>query len=546
MYLSQQLPKPAEQQIYLRGEIVSHDTNYNGKPRIVLGKMENLRGDKIKGNYRLTLLHSKITPIIGECVELVAEVAPLMKANSVGGYQPDRHLFFEKLNGSGYVLSQIFPIDCPYGASFWRKNIDKIRHNISTQIQNILPEKQASIAAAILAGNRSLMSSEQANDYRNSGLAHFLSISGLHMSMIAGLMFFFVRFLMALFPSLSLRYNSKKIAAFCAIAISTIYLIISGAAIPTQRAYIMILIVLLAVVFERKAISMRNLALAATFILIVSPQMLISISFQLSFAAVAAMIAFYESYSAKLHRFLSAEKSGLFGKSLRIVLAYLIGVIIADFIASAATLPFVIFHFNKIALYTSLTNLLSGPIIAFIIMPSILISLLFMPIGLAFLPLKIAGFGIGLINDITTWVASLKGSTLWVPSFPVWGLSIIIFGGLFLFLQKNKLRHIGWLFIFVGALSLYFVKMPDLIIADNGNTIAAKNDKGKLELLAGGNKWMKQNWADKYGATFSDKESFDKNFNLSSIDFSKAIGISVYGDKILTIRDYIGARPWNK
>ena len=169
-----------------------------------------------------------------------------------------------------------------------------------------------------------------------------------------------------------------------------------------------------------------------------------------------------------------------------------------------------------------------------------------MPIGLAFLPLKIAGFGIGLINDITTWVASLKGSTLWVPSFPVWGLSIIIFGGLFLFLQKNKLRHIGWLFIFVGALSLYFVKMPDLIIADNGNTIAAKNDKGKLELLAGGNKWMKQNWADKYGATFSDKESFDKNFNLSSIDFSKAIGISVYGDKILTIRDYIGARPWNK
>ncbi len=545
-YLSHRLPTPKEQQVYLRGEVFYHDTNYNGKPRIVLGNMERLNGSKIKGKYRLTLLHSQYQPQTSDCVELVAEVAPLMKTNSVGGYQPDRHLFFDGLNGSGYVLSQVYPIDCSVPSGFWRGKIDKIRRYISLQIKNTLPKDQASVAAAILSGNRELMSKEQANNYRNSGLAHFLSISGLHMSMIAGLMFFFVRLIMALIPGLALRYNSKKVAAFFAIGVSTAYLIISGAAVPTQRAYIMVLIILLAVIFERKAISMRNLALAASFILIISPQMLISISFQLSFAAVTAMIAFYECFGNKLHRFLSGKDVGIIGKNLRIIIAYFLGVIIADFVASAATLPFVIYHFNKVAVYTSLTNLLSGPIIAFVIMPAILMSLILLPLGLAWLPLKISGFGIGIINSITAYVSSLKGSTLWLPSFDTFGMFVITTGGLILCLQKSRLRHLGWLFIFIGFLSLLFVQTPDIIAADNGKTIAIKDKNGKLRLLSGGNRWMKQNWADKYNAYFNDNDIFNKNFDLSNIDFDKNIGISVYGDKILTIRDYIGNRPWNK
>ena len=536
-YLSEQLPSIKEQKVYLRGEVFSRDTNYNGKPRIVIGNMERLSGSRIKGKYRLTLLHSRYLPQTGNCVELVAEVAPLMKANSVGGYQPDRNLFFEGLNGSGYVLSQVFPIDCAVPNNFWREKIDKIRRSITSKIENTLP--------AILSGNREIMSKEQADNYRNSGLAHFLSISGLHMSMIAGLMFFFIRLIMATIPKIALRYNSKKVAAFCAIIVSTIYLIISGTAVPTQRAYIMVFIILLAAIFERKAISMRNLALAASFILIISPQMLISISFQLSFAAVTAMIAFYESFSTKIHRFLSADNSGLIGKTFRIIITYLSGVIIADFIASAATLPFVIYHFNKVALYTSLTNLLSGPIIAFIIMPAILLSLLFMPLGMAGFSLKISGFGIGLINGITSWVSSFDGATLWIPSFSPIGMFIIVCGGLILCLQKSKLRHLGWLLIFAGASNLFFIQTPDIIAADNGKTIAIKDHNGKLQLLAGGNHWIKQNWANKYNAVFSN-DSFDKHFDLSSIDFSEAIGINVYNSKILTVRDYIGQRPWNK
>jgi competence protein ComEC len=154
-------------------------------------------------------------------------------------------------------------------------------------ISSYLPSEQAAIISAVLAGNRDFMTQEQIENYRDSGLAHFLSISGLHMSMLAGLMFFFVRFFMALIPALSLRYNSKKVAAVLAFVVSTVYLLVSGAEVPTQRAYIMTFMVLLAVIFERQAISMRILAIAALIILIISPQALVNISFQLSFAAVA-------------------------------------------------------------------------------------------------------------------------------------------------------------------------------------------------------------------------------------------------------------------
>ena len=282
-----------------------------------------------------------------------------------------------------------------------------------------LPPEQAAIVAAIVTGNRDLMTPEQAAAYRDSGLAHFLSISGLHMSMIAGLMFFLVRLVIAMIPALSLRYNSKKAAAVLAMFVSAVYLAISGAAVPTQRAFIMTFVVLLAVLFERQAVSMRVLAFAALIILVVSPQMLVSISFQLSFAAVTALVAFYERCGKRVERFLSGEKGTLAGKVCRGIFAYLAGIVIADLVASLATLPFSIYHFNRIAVYTSLANLAAGPIIGLMIMPAVLLSLLTIPLGLSWLPLKIAGFGVGLVNDLTEYVASLPHAAAEVYSFPL-------------------------------------------------------------------------------------------------------------------------------
>lgn len=546
LYLERELPVPPEGRMYLRGQILSADTNYRGRPRIVLGEMENFSGDHIKGRYRLTLLGRKNVIEVGQCVELVAEVSPLMKANLPGGYQPDRRLFFDGINGSGYVLGSIFDIDCPKPAGFWLREINRWRKNVSSMIAEQLPPEQAAIVAAIVTGNRDLMTPEQVAAYRDSGLAHFLSISGLHMSMIAGLMFFLVRLIMAMIPALSLRYNSKKAAAVLAMFVSAVYLAISGAAVPTQRAFIMTFVVLLAVLFERQAISMRVLALAALIILVVSPQMLVSISFQLSFAAVTALVAFYERCGKRVERFLSGEKGTLAGKVCRGIFAYLAGIVIADLVASLATLPFSIYHFNRIAVYTSLANLAAGPIIGLMIMPAVLLSLLTIPLGLSWLPLKIAGIGVGLVNDLTEYVASLPHAAAEVYSFPLWGLLLITFGGLWLCLWQQKWRHWGWLLIAAGGLSLLTVKVPDIIAADGGRAVAVKGADGKLHALSGGNRWMKQNWLEKFASSQQKENENLPRPELPETDFDKDIGIAVYGTQIETVRDYIGRRPWNK
>lgn len=544
-YLAKDMPLISEKAVYLRGQIEKKDTNYRGRPRVVLGNMENLSGDKIKGKYRLTILSKNKVIEVGKCVELVAEVAPVMKANLVGGYQPDRKLFFEGINGGGYVASGVFEIDCTKKLGFWRKGIDRWRRKVTKMIAEKLPDEEAAVAAAIVAGNRDLMSQKQVAAYRDSGLAHFLSISGLHMSMLAGLMFFFVRFVMACVPALALRYNSKKSAAVSAIIISTMYLCISGAAVPTQRAYIMTFVVLLAVLFERQAISMRVLAIAATIILIISPQMLINISFQLSFAAVAGLVAFYECCGRKLERFLAGERIGTTRKLLRGVIVYFVGIVVADLVASLATLPLVIYHFNRISLYTSITNCVAGPIIGFVIMPAILLVLLMMPLGLSWLPLKVAGWGICLINGLTEWVASRPHAVAEVYSFPLWGLILIVLGGLWLCLWRSKWRYWGLIAIVCGGLSLCLVKVPDVIAGDGGKAVAVRNSAGKLQVFDGGNKWMKQNWLDKFASSHSVDEDIDMP-DLSNIDFDKQIGVSIYGNKIKSVRDYVGYRFWNR
>lgn len=546
LYLEKNLPVPPSGKMYLRGQVISADTNYRGRPRIVFGNMENLSGDKIKGRYRLTLLGKEPVPDVGRCAELVAEVSPLMKANLPNGYQPDRKLFFDGLNGSGYVLSGVFEIDCPKPLGFWTVKIDQWRKNVSAMIAEQLPPEQAAVAAAIVTGNRDLMTSRQVENYRDSGLAHFLSISGLHMSMIAGLMFFLVRLVMAMIPALSLRYNSKKAAAVLAIFVSIVYLTISGAAVPTQRAFIMTFVVLLAVLFERQAISMRVLALAAMIILVISPQMLISISFQLSFAAVTVLVAFYERCGHRLERFLSGEKGSLAGKICRGVFAYLAGIVIADLVASLATLPFAVYHFNRIAAYTSFANLVAGPVIGLMIMPAVLLSLLSIPLGMSWLPLKLAGFGIGLVNQLTEYVAALPHAAVEVYSFPLWGLLLITYGGLWLCLWQQKWRHWGWILIIAGSLSLFTVKVPDIIAADNGETVAVKGEDGKLHVLSGGNRWMKRNWLEKYASSDAAEAEETERPSLPDVDFVRDIGIAVWGDEVKTVRDYIGNRSWNK
>lgn len=351
--LSRKAPPAEDGKLYLRGRIDRLDTNYRGRPRIVLGEMYDFEDNPVAGRYRLSMIHRDPGLEVGDCVEMVAAVSPPFPPSLADGYQFDRRLFFDGITGTGYIPSEVLPVKCPASSPRLADRAAALRRSIVERIYNILPPDEAAVAVAIVAGDQTKISRPLIDAYRNSGLAHFLSISGLHMSMLAGLMFFLVRMVMALIPPLSLRYNSKKVAAVLAIFIGAVYLVISGAAIPAQRAFIMTLVVLLAVLFERQAISVRTLTWAALIVLVVTPEALVGASFQMSFAAVFALVAFYEKYAGRLNRFLSGEEVSLPAKIGRGLFAYFAGTVIADLVASVATLPFGIYHFNQLVLQQS-------------------------------------------------------------------------------------------------------------------------------------------------------------------------------------------------
>ncbi len=561
IWLNYPTEKLTSDTFYFKGQIVSVDTNYQGRKRFTLKNIQDFDGKIYKGKYRITQRSKKDEAEIGDCVEMVGTISPLSKEVIVDGYQFDRKGYFEGLKGSGFAESRWFKISCsdigkakPVASIIanWRQKI--VKH-----IQQILPSSEAAIASAIIAGERGAINEEQYTQYRNSGLAHFLSISGLHMSMLAGLMFFLVRFVIALFPKLALRIDSKKIAAIFAIILSLIYLFISGNAIPAQRAFIMTFVVLLGVLTNRRAISIQTISLAAFIILLVSPEVLVSASFQMSFAAVLGLIAFYEKISHYVQKFLNI--SG-FRKWVRVILLYILGIIISDFIASVMTLPFAIYHFNMIAVYTTLGNFLAGPVIGLVIMPFVLLSLLFMPFGLDTIFLKITGFGISLVNQITFYIASLPNAAIQIPSIPHWGLVLIVGGGLWFIIWQAKWRYFGILGIVVGILSIITVKTPDIIIGPSAKAVAFKNKDDELEIASSrSGKFIKDVWKNKYKVSYNKTKLEAHNeikiddtkvtYNNKVYDLNNQIGMSIYinsdgSNNIKTIRDDIGYRYWNK
>lgn len=574
--------------LYIQGRIIKSGRNIKGNTRLTLEGLEDFDGRKINGAFRVTLRGNEDNFKPGQCVEMAAYLQPLAKAVLPGGYQFDRKNFYDGLSGSGYAISPAYRIDCPPAPEKSGTGLSSWRRKITSRIFKVLPPEQAAVAATLITGEKSLIPHKIINNYRDSGLAHFLSISGLHMSMIAGLMFFLMRLILAFIPAVSLRFDTKKISAVLAIMVSGVYLGLSGAEVPAVRAFIMTFIVLLGVLFNRRAVSMYTIAVAAAIILTLYPYALVGASFQMSFAAVICLVAFYERYAGALQNFIGRSDNNLFLKSLKILFLYFAGVLVSDMVASLATLPFAIYHFNRIALYTSLANLLAAPLIGFFIMPFVLLSLILMPLGLGDYPLQVVGFGIAQVNRITAWVSSLDGASFLVVSEPLWGLLLIVLGGLWLCIWRGKVRHWGWLAIFIGILSIGTVAKPDILISADAKVIAVRDNNNRMVVLPSrGKAFIKQQWLEKTASNplnaeeyaklkqiYKGKETDRRWINLvctknkciykgkfqllkngklmlagKALNLSGTEGLAIYmGKKLIvrTVRQDIGQRLWNE
>ena len=319
----------------------------------------------------------------------------------------------------------------------FRAGILSWRLAITKRVETAVPGPEGTIAAALITGTRAAISEEDTEAYRDSGLAHVLSISGLHLG-LAGLgIFFVVRALLALSPTLALTQPIKKWAAVAAFLSASFYLLISGGGSPAVRSHLMLSAMLLGVIADRPALSMRAVAIAAVLILAFLPDEIINPGFQMSFSAVIGLIALAEWAASRPRR---DEPRGRVLGVLRTSRRYVLGMLAASLVATLATTPFAIYHFDRAASYSLLANLLAEPIVAFVIMPSAAAAVVMMPFGLETWPLQTMGWGVHQITAIAHWVAGLPGATTLIRAWPLGALLGIVAGGLWIALWRRSWR----------------------------------------------------------------------------------------------------------
>jgi competence protein ComEC len=438
--------------------------------RLILTDLKAQTPESLPGKVRLTLKGKKERLWPGQIIRIRAKLTPISEPTLPRGFDFRRQAYFNGIGATGFALSSPEIIG---ETRTWGLVLERRREEITAYFLDHLPPPKGAIAAALITGDKAGIPEDIRNVFINSSLAHILAISGLHLSIIAGLVFLIIRRGIALIPPLCLYYNSKKIAAVGTIFMTLLYLILSGFGIPAQRAFIMISLVMGAVLINRSALSLRTVAFAAFLILLVTPEALLSPSFQLSFAAVVALITGYEAWKNPLAHYITK------GGYIRKFIVYSGGLAFTSFLATLATLPFTIVLFHRFSLHAVEANLLAVPLTSMIIMPSALLTCLLSPLGWGTYPLKVFDTSLDGLIAIAEGVSSWTGSQIWIASPPVLSFLLLLGGGLWISLWLGNWRRWGLLPLIIGLLLMFSGTPPDLLI-DGGAKLVGLYQDGLL------------------------------------------------------------------
>ncbi len=414
---------------------------------------------KIQLNIRTGADHLKP----GMRVSLNAILLPPPGPTHPGAYDYQRDLYFKEIGAVGYALDR--PVIITQQKNGLTYALRQIRHEVSRQIVIQSPKNTIGFLLAVMVGEKSYLKPIIQEKMRASGLAHLLAISGLHMVMIGGLVFFAIRLAMSCFPVLALNYPIKKIAAVIAIISLSFYLLMSGMSVSAVRAYLMITLVFIAVCFDRTAISLRNLAFAAIAILLFAPESLFTASFQMSFSAVFCLICLYEKIGGKFLTF--QGQAPLIAKPF----IYLAGITMTSLIASAATAPFAIYHFGQFAFAGIVTNLVAVPLMGFWVMPWVLVSFILLPFGLAGFSLTLAGEGVVLIQHLAAWGADFPLAQMKVSAIAPYALTAFSIAVIWFFIPRTKLKYGAIAALVFAVIFQLNHRLPDILISDSTNLI---------------------------------------------------------------------------
>jgi len=426
-------------------------------------------------------------PPVGAYIAVKARLSPPLRPLRPGGYDFARDLYFHGIGASGFATGPITiaPPPEPLGPSLrFAAFIENIRDTVDARIRAVAKGDAGAIASALLTGRRDALSQPVNDAMYVSSLAHVLSISGYHMAVVAGVVFFVVRALLALVPGLALRRPIKKWAAFAALLVATFYLELSGAEVATQRSYFMTAIVLLGVMADRPTLTFRTIAVAAIVVLIFAPEAVVHPSFQMSFAATLALIALYQRglpWIAARRDSSRAARIALWGGREAMSLVF------ASLVAGFATTPYAAFHFHRLAPYGVLANLLAMPVISVVVMPAGMLGLLAMPFGYDAPFWKLMALGIEWMDAVALWVASLPGAVGRIPAFGAGTLALGTAGILLVCLLRTPLRWSGALVFAVATGLALTTSQPDVLVAAGGGSFAVRGPDGRLQVIKIGN-----------------------------------------------------------
>lgn len=484
--------------------------------------VEGLASEQTPKRISLTLRRYDPSLIAGQKISVRAGLFPPPEPALPGGFDFSRYYYFNGIGAVGYGIPPLeaLPLE-ESGASNLSIAYSRARHTLTQSIRSFFHEPAGSIAAAFITGQTQTIPSSINDDMRTAGLYHLLAVSGMNLSVVAGIAFFSVRLMLAAIPAISLRYPIKKWAAALALLMSYLYLEIAGSPVSAQRAFLMVSFIFIAILLDRDPAPMRSVALSALLILCVRPEAALTASFQLSYSATAALIASYEWGAARIN-------AGHSGIGLPRVFFYFAAVMATSLVAWLGTEPFIIYNFNQFSSYSLLANTIAEPLVSFILMPLVIAGVLLMPLGLAWLAFAPMQYGVDLLISIAHYVATLPHALWIVPAPTDAGFCATVAGLIWLYFWKTRWRWLGVPVAVVGMCTAFAYTPPDILISGDGKHIALRLEQGGAAMIKG----RKDSFiASQWSHAFTEHEMLDKKNVPITCDATGCI-LQAFGHKL--------------
>lgn len=459
-------------------------------PAVLEGDM---KGQTVPARIRIRLKAKDPAQVAaGDVVRVKAVLLPLSPPVLPGAFDFQRHAFFQRLGATGYAIGEAEIVAKRQDGFFFERLRGRIRERITEDVKD---KDHAALITAFMVGEDDGIAERIWDICRLSGIAHLIAISGSHFLLIAGFVFFAVRGVLAAFPYTALRWPIKKIAAGAAVAVAVFYMLLIGAPIPAQRAVLSVCIIMAAVMLDRDPFTLRIVAFSAMVILLLSPEALAGASFQLSFAAVAGLVAVYESTRGWwAEQFRDAPWYRRYS-------LYLCGTCLSTFVAGVATAPFSLYHFASMSLTGGMVaNLIAVPVSSFITFPAGLIACLLMPLGLEGWALWVTEKSLALIMNVAEAVAAWPQAAQHSDAWPVELLAVMALGGIWLAVWQGRMRYAGLAPIVIACALIPFAPRPDILVSSKVDLFGVRGPDGMLWISSKTkDRFIRDGWVEREG-----------------------------------------------